>query len=132
MNIKEMIEKMVQEAKKSARQLASLNSAVKNRGLVLMAENLERKKSFLQEENSKDVDKGKKKGLSDAMVDRLILNDDRIGAMAQGLREVAALPDPVGEVMRMWKRPNDLQIGKVRAPDARFAAYQVRKLHYSK
>ena len=116
MNIKEIIEQMVQEAKKSARQLARLNAAVKNRGLVLMAENLEREKVFLQEKNSKDVAEAKRKGLSDAMVDRLVLNDERIGAMAQGLREVAALPDSVGEVTRMWKRPNDLQIGKVRVP----------------
>jgi glutamate-5-semialdehyde dehydrogenase len=116
MNLKEMIEKKVCGAKEAARHLGNLNSGVKNRGLLLMADNLEARSALLKKENGKDIAAAKEKGLSGAMVDRLLLDDRRIHAMAQGLREVAALPDPVGEITRMWKRPNGLQIGKVRVP----------------
>ncbi len=116
MTLQTLVENKVKEAKAAARALARLGSGVKNRALLLMAERLEAGKEGLQAANRKDLAAAKDRGLSDAMIDRLRLDHARIGAMATGLREVAELPDPVGEVMRMWKRPNNLQIGKVRVP----------------
>jgi len=81
-----------------------------------MAAGLEREADKLIAENKKDLTAAEKKGLSKAMIDRLTLNPDRIKAMADGLREVAALPDPVGEVLRMWRRPNGMEVGRMRVP----------------
>lgn len=116
MNLKQQVEIKVEKAKRAAFALASLNSGVKNKALRLMADHLESRGQLLKKENLKDIETARKKGLSGAMVDRLQLDDQRIRAMADGLREVAGLADPVGEVIRMWKRPNNLQIGKVRVP----------------
>jgi glutamate-5-semialdehyde dehydrogenase len=81
-----------------------------------MAEALKRRSKELIRENAKDIIFAKKKGLSKAMLDRLTLNGKRINEMAQGLVEVAALPDPVGEVLKMWQRPNGMTVGKMRVP----------------
>jgi glutamate-5-semialdehyde dehydrogenase len=81
-----------------------------------MADGLEREMPALIEENEKDLAAARERDLAPAMVDRLVLDEKRIRAMADGLREVAALPDPVGEVTRMWRRPNGLQVGQVRIP----------------
>jgi len=81
-----------------------------------MADELERNSKVLMEENSKDVVKAKKAGISKAMLDRLTLKQVTIDQMAKGLREVAALPDPVGKVISMWRRPNGLMVGKMRIP----------------
>ena len=67
-------------------------------------------------ENEKDLSLAKEGGLSSAMIDRLTLNEEVLKEMAEGLREVATLPDPVGEVTGMWKRPNGLRVGRVRIP----------------
>jgi glutamate-5-semialdehyde dehydrogenase len=96
--------------------MAKLSSAAKDALLTDMADALISNASHLIDENAKDLDTAGKKGLSPAMLDRLMLNEARIKAMADGLREVAALPDPVGEVTRMWKRPNGLMVGKMRIP----------------
>ena len=116
MNLKKEVELKVAKAKEASRTLAHLNSSVKNKALLLMADQLVKKAAILKQENQKDIEAAKIKGLSSAMVDRLKLDDQRIQSMAAGLREVADLPDPVGEVVRMWKRPNNLQIGKIRVP----------------
>ncbi|MCK5237150.1 MAG: glutamate-5-semialdehyde dehydrogenase, partial [Deltaproteobacteria bacterium] len=108
--------KIAEDAKKAARSVASLNSGVKNDALHLMADGLEASKKELQKENEKDLSAGKEKGLASAMLDRLTLSDKVIKGMADGLREVAALPDPVGEVTGMWKRPNGLVVGRMRIP----------------
>ncbi len=81
-----------------------------------MAAGLEKEAAKLIDENRKDLADAEKKGLSRAMIDRLTLNHDRIKAMADGLREVASLPDPVGEVLRMWRRPNGMEVGRMRVP----------------
>jgi len=81
-----------------------------------MAAGLEKEADKLIVENKSDLTAAEKKGLSKAMIDRLTLNPDRIKAMADGLREVAALPDPVGEVLRMWRRPNGMEVGRMRVP----------------
>lgn len=116
MNLKEHVAEKVERARKASPRLAGLNSAVKNRALRLMADRLEAEAALLKKENARDIRDAQTKGLSAAMADRLLLDDRRIRGMAEGLRAVSELPDPVGEVIRMWKRPNNLQIGKVRVP----------------
>jgi glutamate-5-semialdehyde dehydrogenase len=104
------------KAKQVSRDLANLSSEVKNRALIETAERLEKNQTWLIEENQKDLQAGKKAGLSLPMMDRLRLTPAVIRGMAEGLREVANLPDPVGEVVKMWKRPNGLKVGKMRIP----------------
>jgi len=116
MDIKQMVVKMAQEAREVSKTLRTLSTDTKNNALKEMADSLEKNAKAIIRENNKDIKNAKTKGLSSAMTDRLKLNPSRIRAMADGLREVIALPDPVGEVIRMWKRPNNLQIGKIRVP----------------
>jgi len=114
--LKQQALRLGQQAKVAARQLAPLSSEEKNRALLLMAEQIEAKSSVLIAENQKDLEFAKSNGVSSAMLDRIALNPDRVRAMAQGLRDVAALPDPVREVVKMWRRPNGLQVGRMRIP----------------
>ncbi|MBI3815218.1 MAG: glutamate-5-semialdehyde dehydrogenase [Nitrospinae bacterium] len=114
--MKEKILKIAQQAKAASRKLSNLSTKIKNDSLLAMAEMLENRGDFLMDANYKDVEGAREKRLSPAMIDRLTLNENRIKDMAKGLREIAALPDPVGEVVRMWRRPNGLQIGKIRTP----------------
>ncbi len=116
MDIKEQVFNAAVEAKKASRKLAVLSSEVKDKALLNMAEALLSNKQIIMETNEKDLRTANEKGLGPAMIDRLTLDTGRINAMAQGLREIVALPDPVGEVPRMWKRPNGLQIGRIRVP----------------
>jgi glutamate-5-semialdehyde dehydrogenase len=103
-------------AKAAARQLAQVSTTDKNRVLSLMADQLEAQISFLVAENAKDLAAAKTAGVSSAVLDRIALNAGRIKGMAKGLRDVAALPDPVREVIKMWRRPNGLQVGRMRIP----------------
>lgn len=103
-------------ARSAARELAKLTSHQKDEAIRLIAGNLRARTEFIVERNASDVERAKEAGLSNAMIDRLTLNEDRIGAMAAGLEEIAKLHDPVGDVLGMWKRPNGLRIGKVRVP----------------
>ena len=103
-------------AKSAARRLAPLSAAEKNRALLLMADRLEAQSPFLLVENRKDLDFAKNAGVSSAVLDRIALDVGRVQGMAKGLREVAALPDPVHEVVKMWRRPNGLQVGRMRIP----------------
>jgi glutamate-5-semialdehyde dehydrogenase len=96
--------------------MAKLSSDVKNRLLLAMAEALVLSTPEIVDYNRKDLEAGRLKGLTDAMLDRLMLNESRIAGMAEALREVAALPDPVGSVANMNLRPNGLQVGKMRIP----------------
>ncbi|MBI5886574.1 MAG: glutamate-5-semialdehyde dehydrogenase [Deltaproteobacteria bacterium] len=116
MSIKEEILKIAQAARQASFSLSRLDTTAKNKALELMASGLEKNAAALKEANKKDLDAAGAKGLSKAMLDRLTLSDKVIASMAAGLREVIALPDPVGEVTRMWKRPNGLQVGKMRIP----------------
>jgi glutamate-5-semialdehyde dehydrogenase len=115
-SIREEAIRLAKQAKAASRQLAPISSAEKNRALRLMADQLEAQNGYLIEENRKDLDAAEKAGISAAIVDRIALNDSRVRGMAKGLREVAALPDPVREVVKMWRRPNGLQVGKMRIP----------------
>lgn len=114
--IEQEVRSKAQKAGQAARVLAGLPAGEKNHALLLMAEALVNDTPAILEANQKDVRAGKEKGLSRALIDRLLLTPERIQDMAQGLREVAALPDPVGEVDSMWLRPNGLQVGRVRVP----------------
>lgn len=104
------------KAKEAARVLAGISSSTKDRALHAMARALEEEKDRILAANAIDMAEGKDRGLSKAMLDRLMLNEARIEEMAAGLRAIAALADPVGEVTSMWTRPNGLQIGRVRVP----------------
>ena len=103
-------------AKSASREGAKLGTDAKNRGLLTVAEELIRQKTYLLEENAKDVEAAKEKGVKESLIDRLQLTESRIEAMAEGLCQVAALEDPIGEVLGMKTRPNGLQIGKKRVP----------------
>jgi glutamate-5-semialdehyde dehydrogenase len=116
MDIKKYVIDLATEARAGARSLGKASSAQKNLALVKMAEALKKRKNDLISENRKDIKFAEGKGLSKALIDRLTLNEKRIGEMAQGLLEVSQLPDPVGEVVRMWKRPNGMTVGKMRVP----------------
>jgi glutamate-5-semialdehyde dehydrogenase len=114
--MKSFVLKKAIDAKKGARSLATMTSEQKSIALVKMAEALERRKRRLIDENKRDILSAQNMGLSKALIDRLTLNNKRIKEMAEGLVEVARLPDPVGEVTKMWKRPNGMMVGRMRVP----------------
>ena len=116
MDIKQEVLKLAQEARNAARCIANVSSKAKDRALLNMAGKLEQKGEYLLEANRKDIAGVRDKGLSSAMIDRLTLNPKRIKEMAAGLQEIAALSDPVGEIVKMWRRPNGLLVGKMRVP----------------
>ncbi len=116
MDIKQFVLAKAKEAREGARSLARASSGQKNAALVKMAAALKDRAEELVSENKKDIEYATKKGLSKAMIDRLTLNEKRIDEMAQGLVEVAQLPDPVGEITRMWRRPNGMTVGRMRVP----------------
>ncbi len=116
MSIVSVIEKIARDAKDAARLLKNAMRREKDEALFLMATRLVEQGDSIKAENTKDLTLAREKGLSAAMIDRLTLDDKTIHAMAAGLKEVAALPDPVGEVTGMWKRPNGLSVGRVRIP----------------
>ncbi len=116
MEIRELVQEVGRKAKEASRALAYLSTDIKNQVLLDVAERLRGERAYLQEENEKDLAAAREKGLSAALIDRLTLSDKVIEGMAQGLEEVAALPDPVGEVVKMWRRPNGLWVGRMRIP----------------
>src|SRR5215217_2422392 len=103
-------------AKAAARGLAATSSAVKDAALLAMASALEARTSEILEANARDLEAGGESGLSDALMDRLALDERRVAAMAAGVREIVALPDPVGEVLDGFRLPNGLDVRKVRVP----------------
>jgi len=105
-----------QRARRAAARLALMSRAEKDRLLLLMADALESGADAILKANARDVKQAEEKGLSRAPIDRLLLNERRIREMAEGLREIAALPDPVGEVIEGRRLPNGLEITKVRVP----------------
>jgi glutamate-5-semialdehyde dehydrogenase len=115
-NLKEEMEQLAKQAKAAARELAKLTTAEKNACLLAMAEALEKNGAAIQQGNARDMETAAQMGLSAAMLDRLKLDDFRIAAMAKGLVEVAALPDPVGRVMEERTRPNGLRLQKISTP----------------
>src|SRR3954466_2051569 len=116
MTLTEQMTGLAKQAKAASRELAKLTTAEKNSCLLAMADALEKNTSALKQANALDMDAGAKMGLTSAMLDRLKLNDKRIAGMAKGLREVAALPDPVGKVLDERTRPNGLKLRKITTP----------------
>jgi glutamate-5-semialdehyde dehydrogenase len=103
-------------AKEAARGLAATSSAVKDAALLAVADALEARIPEILEANALDLEAGRASGLSDALMDRLALDEGRVRAMALGVREIVALPDPVGEVIDGFRLPNGLDVRKVRVP----------------
>ena len=116
MDFSKEIKKIARNAREASFQVARLSSEVKDRALGLMADGLMKKRKLLLAENRKDLEGAEKEGLSKAMLDRLALTEEGIEGIAGGLREISLLPDPVGEVIKMWRRPNGLLVGKMRIP----------------
>ena len=110
------IKQIAKSARQASLKLASIDTNVKNRALLSMAEGLLKDADAIKEANKKDLKAAEGKGLSKAMLDRLAVSDKVLKTMADGIREVATLPDPVGEVTRMWRRPNGLLVGRMRIP----------------
>lgn len=115
-DIHNSVKKMAEDALMASHRLSRISSNAKNAALLRMADEIGWHRDFILSENSRDLTGAREKGLSAPMIDRLTLSDASIEAMAQGLREIAALPDPVGKVTSMWRRPNGLLVGRMRIP----------------
>lgn len=110
------IEEMGKKAKEASKKLLTLDTRIKNKALIMIAEELINKKEEIKEANRLDIENGKKEGLSFALLDRLELTDKRIEAMSQGLMEIAAFTDPIGEILSGWRHKNGMTIEKKRVP----------------
>ena len=116
MSLETMIKDMAKSGKEASRELRKVSRAKKDAALQVIAGKLLEREKAIRQENEKDLALAKEQGLSSAMLDRLTLDAKTLQSMADALHEVAALPDPVGEVTGMWKRPNGLLVGRVRIP----------------
>jgi len=115
-DIQEVMHGIGASAKSAARELASATPDAKNAALHAAAAAIRARKDEILAANASDVARAEAKGVKGSFLDRLVLNDDRVEAMARGLEEVAALPDPIGTVLAEWDRPNGLKIARVRVP----------------
>lgn len=115
-NIQNMIRSKAKKAKSAMRILSRSSADIRNNALLQMAENILNAKNEIQEVNQFDLENGEKTGLAAPLMQRLLLDDKKIERMADNLRQVAALPDPIGQVISMGERPNGLKIGTVRVP----------------
>lgn len=109
-------EQLAAAAKKAASRLATASTADKNQALLSLASLIEANKDAIVEANKKDLAAAEAAGMSGALVDRLALTDKRIAAMSAGVRQIVELPDPVGAVSNLTRRPNGLQVGRMRIP----------------
>ncbi|MGD0828627.1 MAG: gamma-glutamyl-phosphate reductase, partial [Desulfobaccales bacterium] len=116
MDIPNMVRNQARAAKAAARQLGNLPRGVKDRVILGVAELLEERRRAIQTENLQDLEAARAQNYPAAFIERLTLSDKVMASMIQGLREVAALPDPVGAVTGMWVRPNGLRVGRTRIP----------------
>ena len=110
------MEMLTRRAKNAATEAAKLGTAEKNRGLLAVADELVSQQESILAENEKDLEAAREKGIKQSLIDRLALSEKRIADMAEGLRQIAGLDDPIGEVLYMKTRPNGLRIGKKRVP----------------
>jgi glutamate-5-semialdehyde dehydrogenase len=115
-NVKEYMEALGRRARAASRAMARADSATRNRALSLIADAIEREAEALRAANAQDLEAARANGLAAAMVDRLTLSDKAIGTMVEGLRQIVALPDPVGEISNMKTRPTGIQVGQMRVP----------------
>ena len=116
MDIKAYMQSVGRAARESSRVLARSGSVVKNNALLAIADSLDSSRPDLLAANAIDMDNGRNNGLDAALLDRLELNDERISAMIEGLRQVTALKDPIGEITDMGYRPSGIQLGQMRVP----------------
>jgi glutamate-5-semialdehyde dehydrogenase len=116
MDVRTLVEGKARAARQAAHALAVCGTRVKDEALAQMARALEEKTGALLEANRGDLERARAKGLTRAFLDRLTLTEARIEEMATGLRQIAALPDPVGTVVESWRRPNGIEISRVRVP----------------
>lgn len=114
--IHEQMFSLVKQARDSARKMLKISSEQKNNAILAMAEAMENRIAYILEANKKDMEDAKNAGLSSAMLDRLMLNESRVMTMVNALRSIVNIPDPIGRIIRRWKRPNGLIISKVRVP----------------
>jgi glutamate-5-semialdehyde dehydrogenase len=115
-DIKKYMTALGQQARAASRVLARANTGMKNAALLAIADAIEASSAELMKENQVDLDAGKANGLDEALLDRLALDEERIAGMAEGIRQIVALPDPVGEITDMSFRPSGIQVGKMRVP----------------
>ncbi len=115
-DVENYVEEKVERARSVLRKLSSLKTSEKNKALLIASELIDAEREKIKEENEKDIKSAEDMGLKPSVIDRLTLNDRRIDGMIKVLRDVANLPDPVGEIVRMWTVPNGLKIGKMRVP----------------
>jgi glutamate-5-semialdehyde dehydrogenase len=116
MDIKQYMEQVGKQARVASRAMARADSAQRNRALLLIADAIERDAALLRAANQLDLDAAKANGLAPAMLDRLALSDSAIKTMVEGLRQIVALPDPIGEISNMKFRPTGIQVGQMRVP----------------
>ncbi|MBD5801339.1 Gamma-glutamyl phosphate reductase [Azoarcus sp. Aa7] len=116
MDIQEYMQTLGRQARAASRRLASASTADKNAALLAMAAAIRERREELLAANARDLEEARAAGLEPAMIDRLTLNATGIEAMAQGLEQVAALPDPIGEITDVKRRPSGIQVGKMRVP----------------
>ncbi|RLG11696.1 glutamate-5-semialdehyde dehydrogenase [Candidatus Pacearchaeota archaeon] len=115
-DLKELMLKIAKNAKLASQKLVNISTDIKNQVLRRVAQKIREKKEELKKINEKDVNQAIAQGKSKAFIDRLTLSDKVIEGMAKGLEDVAMLPDPVGEIVKMWRRPNGLLVGRIRIP----------------
>lgn len=116
MSLQQELQQLGRQARQASNALRSLSRGIKDEALRRVARDLRAAKEKIKDANAKDLEAGRAKGLSDAMLDRLELTDARIEAMAEGLEVVAALPDPVGDIVDQYVHPNGLRIARIRQP----------------
>lgn len=116
MDIKEYMTELGQKARAASRELNRANTGKKNAALLAIADAIESRSEELLAENKKDLEAGEKNGLDEALLDRLALNAERVAGMAEGIRQIVALADPVGEITDLNYRPSGIQVGKMRVP----------------
>jgi len=116
MDIQQYMNTVGQRARRAARDMAKATTAAKNQALLAMADAIDAATSRLVSENARDLEAGREQGLDDALLDRLALDAGRVAAMAEGLRQIARLPDPVGEIDHLSYRPSGIQVGHMRVP----------------
>ena len=116
LDIRQYMQQVGARARRAAALISRAETAAKNTALLAMAAAIDQACARLIAENAKDLDAGRRDGLDDALLDRLTLNAERIAGMAEGLRQIAALPDPVGEITELKYRPSGIQVGRMRVP----------------
>jgi glutamate-5-semialdehyde dehydrogenase len=116
MSIHDEMRRIGEKARDAAFNLKNISSTLKNNALLRMADELENQSDKIIRANKKDLEKALKNNLEQAKVDRLVLNSEKIHKIAEGLRKIAVFPDPINEVISMWRRPNGMDIGQIRVP----------------